>query len=137
MDKILRDAAPAVVQAATTSFGTNGGTALKCLEAWISWGIPAEWDHIMIQSWLQLILLYSNITPLIPLLIDLLSPNADEDIFGAASDVLQEILTKSSLSEGGAGLRTLTIPLLEWISRVAVGIMEQAVNCKYYLISLC
>ncbi|KAG9095471.1 hypothetical protein FRC06_009767 [Ceratobasidium sp. 370] len=69
-----------------------------------------------------------NITPLIPLLIDLLSPSADEDTFAAASDVLQEILTKSALSEGGAGLRTLTIPLLDWISQVGVGIMEQAVS---------
>ncbi|CAE6434915.1 unnamed protein product [Rhizoctonia solani] len=110
MDLILRDAATAVVQAASSSFGTHGRIALKCLEAWISWGIPAD-----------------NITPLIPLLIDLLSPNLDEDNFVAASDVLQEILTKSSLSEGGAGLRTLTLPLLEWVSRVAVGVMQQAV----------
>ncbi|CAE6368411.1 unnamed protein product [Rhizoctonia solani] len=110
MDLILRDAAPAVVQAASSSFGTNGRTALKCLEAWISWGIPAD-----------------SITPLIPLLIDLLSPNLDEDNFAAASDVLQEILTKSSLSEGGAGLRTLTLPLLEWVSRVGIEIMNQAV----------
>ncbi|QRW26295.1 Myb protein 1A [Rhizoctonia solani] len=110
MDLILRDAAPAVVQAASSSFGTHGRTALKCLEAWISWGIPAD-----------------NITPLIPLLIDLLSPNSDEDNFVAASDVLQEILTKSSLSEGGAGLRTLTLPLLEWVSRVGIEIMNQAV----------
>ncbi|KAF8762018.1 ARM repeat-containing protein [Rhizoctonia solani] len=69
----------------------------------------------------------NNITPLIPLLIDLLSPNSDEDNFVAASDVLQEILTKSSLSEGGAGLRTLTLPLLEWVSRVGIEIMNQAV----------
>ncbi|CUA76173.1 Myb-binding protein 1A [Homo sapiens] [Rhizoctonia solani] len=110
MDLILRDAAPTVVQAASSSFGTNGRTALKCLEAWISWGIPAD-----------------NITPLIPLLIDLLSPNSDDENFVAASDVLQEILTKSSLSEGGAGVRTLTLPLLEWVSRVAVGVMQQAV----------
>ncbi|KAG8710072.1 hypothetical protein FRC11_004913, partial [Ceratobasidium sp. 423] len=113
MDLILRDAATAVVQAASSSFSTNGRTALKCLEAWISWGIPAD-----------------NITPLIPLLIDLLSPNSDEDNFVAASDVLQEILTKSSLSEGGAGLRTLTIPLLDWVSRIAVGVMQQAVTSE-------
>ncbi|QRV85310.1 Myb protein 1A [Ceratobasidium sp. AG-Ba] len=111
MDQILREAAPAVVQAASSSLGTTGGSALKCLEAWIGWGIPA--DHI---------------TPLIPLLIDLLSPSADEDIFAAASDVLQEILTKSALSEGGAGLRTLTIPLLDWIERAGVGIMQEAVS---------
>jgi hypothetical protein len=55
MDQILRDAAPAVVQAASSSFGTNGGTALKCLEAWISWGIPAECDLKTI--WLQLALI--------------------------------------------------------------------------------
>ncbi|KAG9119599.1 hypothetical protein FRC07_005313 [Ceratobasidium sp. 392] len=111
MDQILRDAAPAVVQAASSSLGTTGGAALKCLEAWIGWGIPAD-----------------NITPLIPLLIDLLSPSADEDIFSAAADVLQEILTKSALSEGGAGLRTLTMPLLDWISQAGIGVMEQAVN---------
>ncbi|KAF8598080.1 ARM repeat-containing protein [Ceratobasidium sp. AG-I] len=111
MDLVLRDAAPAVVQAASSSLGTNGGPALKCLEAWIGWGIPAD-----------------NITPLIPLLIDLLSPSADEDAFAGSSDVLQEILTKSSLSEGGAGLRTLTMPLLDWVSRAGVGIMQQAVT---------
>lgn len=78
----------------------------------------------------------SNITPLIPLLIDLLSPTADEDIFAASSDVLQEILTKSALSEGGAGVRTLTIPLLEWIERAGVGIMNSAVACEPLLFFL-
>lgn len=73
---------------------------------------------------------------MIPFLVDLLSPNADEDIFAASSDVLQEILTKSSLSEGGAGLRTLTMPLLDWVSKVAVGIMEQAVSCEYIFYQL-
>jgi hypothetical protein len=43
MDQLLRDAAPAVVQAASSSLGTTSGAALKCLEAWIGWGIPAEY----------------------------------------------------------------------------------------------
>jgi hypothetical protein len=38
----------------------------------------------------------------------------DESTFSAASDVLQEIMTRSSLA-GGAGTGTLTEPLLVWL----------------------
>ncbi|KAG1801124.1 uncharacterized protein BJ212DRAFT_1384850, partial [Suillus subaureus] len=38
----------------------------------------------------------------------------DESTFSAASDVLQEIMTRSSLA-GGAGTGTLTEPLLIWL----------------------
>ena len=63
-------------------------------------------------------------TPLIPLLIPLLDPSfPDDSIFIAASDVLQEITSKSPLSDG-SGSKTLTEPLLVWFDVVGNRIME-------------
>lgn len=61
----------------------------------------------------------SDITPIIPLLITIMTPapdsGFDESTFSVASDVLQEIMTRSSLA-GGAGTSTLTEPLLVWLN---------------------
>ena len=63
-------------------------------------------------------------TPLIPLLISLLDPSfPDDSIFIATSDVLQEITSKSPLSDH-AGSKTLTEPLLVWFDVFANGIVE-------------
>ena len=62
--------------------------------------------------------------PLIPLLIQLLDPSfPDDSIFIAASDVLQEIASKSPLSDG-SGSKSLTEPLLVWFDVVGNRIME-------------
>lgn len=80
---------------------------------------------------------YSNITPLIPLLIALLNPpspgaEVDPDIFTPASDTLQEITTRSPLSVG-AGTATLTEPLLVWLDVVGAQILQSHSSCTYML----
>lgn len=62
-------------------------------------------------------------TSLIPLLIALLNPGFHDDRFVAASEVLQELTSKSALSDG-SGSKTLTEPLLVWLDIVGNQIME-------------
>ena len=73
----------------------------------------------------------SDLTPLIPMLISLLS---FETSFISASDVLQEILTSSSLSDG-SGNKVLTEPLLEFMSTNGRAIYEQSLSRKDVYIS--
>jgi hypothetical protein len=106
MHQSLLDASPMVVQAVITSITRPTlilpelQSALKCFQAWIY------------------TLRANDITPIIPLLITIMIPapdsGFDESAFSAASDVLQEIMTRSSLA-GGAGTGTLTEPLLVWL----------------------
>ncbi|KAG6836262.1 hypothetical protein H0H93_009663 [Arthromyces matolae] len=95
----LKDAVPMVMQAIQSSLESSLQipSALKCFQSWIS------------------TLTSNDITPLIPLLISLLNRTTDDDgqTFEAASDALQEIMTRSPLSDG-SGSRTLTEPLLIW-----------------------
>lgn len=60
------------------------------------------------------------------MLISLLNPPT-EDAFISASDALQEILSKSALSDG-SGTRTLTEPLLFWLDRVGTNIVREVVS---------
>ena len=64
----------------------------------------------------------SDITGFIPHLVAIMTPapgsGFDHSAFAAASDVLQEIMTRSSLA-GGAGTSTLTEPLLVWLNEYA------------------
>ena len=74
----------------------------------------------------------SDITPLIPLLISLLTPvsgnsEVDEDEFTTASDALQEIMSKSALSDG-AGSKSLTEPLLLWFEQYGTIIVDRTLN---------
>ena len=74
----------------------------------------------------------SDLTPLIPRFIALLTPMAgssefNEDEFELASDALQEIMTKSALSDG-AGSRTLTEPLLLWCEQYGTLIVDRTLN---------
>lgn len=69
---------------------------------------------------------FSDLTPLIPMLISLLNPT-HEDVFISASDALQEILSKSALSDG-SGTRSLTEPLLFWLDRVGTSIVRDVVS---------
>ncbi|KAG1744571.1 armadillo-type protein [Suillus paluster] len=106
MHQSLLDASPMVVQAVVISITRPSlilpelQSALKCFQAWIY------------------TLRANDITPIIPLLITIMTPapdsGFDESTFSAASDVLQEIMTRSSLA-GGAGASTLTEPLLVWL----------------------
>ncbi|KAF8553854.1 ARM repeat-containing protein [Imleria badia] len=109
MQQTLLDAAPLVVRAVVTIITQPRDqmrlreldSALKCLQAWMS------------------VLRGNDITPLIPVLISLLTPpnpegEIDHEVFAPASDALQEIMTRSSLA-GGAGVMSLTLPLLVWV----------------------
>jgi hypothetical protein len=65
---------------------------------------------------------------LIPLLVPLLTPLDDNDqVFTAASDTLQEIMTKSALSDG-SGSKTLTEPLLLWLDSTGGRIVEASLS---------
>ena len=75
----------------------------------------------------------SDITPLIPMLISLLAPptpdaDIDHEIFSPASDALQEIMTRSSLA-GGAGVASLTLPLLVWVDTWGPRILQSRASC--------
>lgn len=69
----------------------------------------------------------SDTTPLIPRLISLLDPDRDT-VFIAASDTLQEIMSKTALSTGG--YRTLTEPLLFWLCSEGMQILEQSIQSE-------
>ena len=65
---------------------------------------------------------------MIPVLVTLLDPTAEDDaIFIASSETLQEILSKSALSDG-SGTRTLTEPLLIWLDSTGAQIVDRSVS---------
>src|SRR6266550_7729518 len=65
---------------------------------------------------------------MIPVLVTLLDPAAEDDaIFIASSETLQEILSKSALSDG-SGTRTLTEPLLLWLDSTGAQIADRSVS---------
>ncbi|KAF8830638.1 hypothetical protein HHX47_DHR2001074 [Lentinula edodes] len=64
-----------------------------------------------------------------PTVITLLNPEFDTT-FVAASDTLQEIMSKSPLSDG-SGTRILTEPLLLWLNLVGTNIVDSAVQSGY------
>jgi hypothetical protein len=69
-----------------------------------------------------------DITPLIPPLISLLDRfSTDPDTFIAASDALQELMSKSALSDG-SGSRILTEPLLLWLDASGGRIVEATLH---------
>ncbi|KAH9477137.1 Importin-13 [Psilocybe cubensis] len=110
--RVMSEAVPMIVQAITNTITQPLGSiptqhylsALRCLQAWLG--------HINAN----------HLTPLIPILIQLLDPKFPE-IFIGASDALQEITTKSPLSDG-SGSKTLTEPLMIWMDTVGRQIME-------------
>ncbi|KZT01812.1 ARM repeat-containing protein [Laetiporus sulphureus 93-53] len=128
MQRTLLDTVPMVVQAIiaciTLPEARNSpkqlASALKCIQAWLS------------------ILPGSDLTPLIPLLIALLSPIStqtsplefDDDIFGVASETLQEIMARSSLSDG-SGSHTLTEPLLLWFNHYGGQIVQDTLSAGF------
>ena len=78
----------------------------------------------------------SNLTPLIPNILALMSPiqahpiEFDDDEFVAASDTLQEIMSNSVLADG-AGSRTLTEPLLLWFNRYGGSIVDSTLSSEF------
>ncbi|KAG9308679.1 armadillo-type protein [Chiua virens] len=116
MQQTLLDAAPLVVRAVVTIIEQPRDrmlvreldSALKCLQAWI------------------------DITPLVPMLISLLTPptpdaDIDPEVFLPASDALQEIMTRSSLA-GGAGVLSLTAPMLVWVDTWGPRILQSSIS---------
>ncbi|KAL0062877.1 hypothetical protein AAF712_010197 [Marasmius tenuissimus] len=103
MQQSLLDATSMVIQAIKSSIDpplnpsshNDVLAALKSLQAWLS-HLPS-----------------SDLTPLFPNIISLLQTEVD-DVFVGASDTLQEVMTKSALSDG-SGTRILTEPLLVWL----------------------
>lgn len=70
-------------------------------------------------------ILSSQITSCVPLLIQLLST---ESTFIGASDVLQEILMSSALKDG-AGTKSVTEPLLDYLQQGGIAIVQQMESC--------
>ncbi|KJA24831.1 hypothetical protein HYPSUDRAFT_65152 [Hypholoma sublateritium FD-334 SS-4] len=114
MQQSMMNATPMVVQAITTTIAQPVGnipanqftSALNCLQSWISY---LKADHV---------------TALIPPLIFLLNPNMpDDSIFISASDAIQELASRSVLSDG-SGSKTLTEPLMVWLDTTGNQIVE-------------
>ncbi|KAF8632069.1 hypothetical protein AX15_002067 [Amanita polypyramis BW_CC] len=117
MQQTLNDAVPMVVQVIKSSIGRplaapvhEVQSALKCFQAWMN------------------LLPTNDLISLIPTLIALLEPAVEDDsIFLASSETLQEIMSKSALSDG-SGTRTLTEPLLLWLDSTGGRIVERSVS---------
>ncbi|KAI0772392.1 ARM repeat-containing protein [Trametes elegans] len=127
MKASLSEAVPLVTQAITASITALPGqhsprelaSALKCLQAWLT------------------ILPANDLTPFVPLLLALMLPTSetptpefDDQTFIPASDTLQELLTRSMLSEG-AGTKTVTEPLLLWLERYASAIVRSTLDSGF------
>lgn len=126
MQQSLADAIPMVVQAITSSIDRPAPpneiqSSLRCLQAWMPF-LPSN-----------------DLTPLIPLLISLLDSsqsNGEDAAFLAASDALQELLSKSALSDG-SGSKTLTEPLLMWLDQSGRHIVSSSGEMSEKSHSLC
>ncbi|TFK19652.1 ARM repeat-containing protein [Coprinopsis marcescibilis] len=112
MQQSLLDATPMVVQAISSSINRDVPliqvqAALHTLQAWMNI-FPAN-----------------DLTPFIPILISLLDlAESNEPLFLASSETLQEVLSKSPLSDG-AGTKVLTEPLLLWADTVGTAIVNK------------
>ncbi|KAG8982393.1 hypothetical protein FRB93_008149 [Tulasnella sp. JGI-2019a] len=108
----IRDSLPAIMELLTSRIQVrpdvpiSGRLAwLKATEAWINWGLPGD-----------------ELTSLVPILNNLLR---NRDTFIATCDVLEEIMTKSSISSG-RGAKVLTEPLLAWIASEGAMILQES-----------
>ncbi|KAF9073098.1 ARM repeat-containing protein [Rhodocollybia butyracea] len=119
MQQTMKDATQMVVQAVQAAVerpinptsSREVLAALKCFQAWLT------------------NLATSEFSSLIPVFITLLNPEVDT-VFVAASDTLQEIMSKSALSDG-SGTRILTEPLLLWLHIAGAAIVESAVQSGF------
>ncbi|KAH9851222.1 ARM repeat-containing protein [Lenzites betulinus] len=94
-------------------------SAAKCLQAWMT-VLPA-----------------SDITPFVPWLLALMipttespTPEYDDQSFIPASDTLQELLSRSALSDG-SGTKTVTEPLLLWLDRYGWAIVQTTIDAGF------
>ena len=142
METTFADAVPLVVQAISDCIQTpymqrsphELNAALKCLQAWMSI-LPAKYVPVLtLFMSFSTAYFHSDLTPLVPLLLSLMLPKSestttefDDQAFILASDTLQELLTKSALSDG-SGTKTVTEPLLLWLDRYGDSIIRTAVN---------
>ncbi|KAM6493497.1 Armadillo-type fold [Amanita muscaria] len=116
IQQTLTDSIPMVTHAINTtleslpvSTALEIQSAIKCFQAWIT------------------LLPTNDIIRLVPTLISLLDPTREDDsIFLVSSEALQEIVSKSALSDG-SGSKTLTEPLLIWADQVGNQIVQQSV----------
>ncbi|KAJ9108122.1 hypothetical protein QFC19_002589 [Naganishia cerealis] len=115
---------PLVVRTITEALtGQNAGTpeekekeavaALRCLEAWIDWGLSA--DSVLNNA--------SDITNILPLLYSLL----DTQFMVQSMSSIIEILTNSVFRDGKA-TKALTEPLLRWLAVRGIQIVNEAIN---------
>lgn len=141
---MLIEAIPIVTQAVSSSVArprphpspNELRSALRCFSSWLPF-MRAESVPFLCHSYRRPVLnrfRISDLTPLIPQLIDILTPpqgssEFDETEFVAASDALQEIMSKSALS-GGSGSRTFTEPLLLWFDRYGGTIIDNTLRGK-------
>ncbi|KAI0369534.1 ARM repeat-containing protein [Pilatotrama ljubarskyi] len=124
MQASLAEAVPMVTQGITSCINSPTmqrsphelSSALKCLQAWMS-TLPAN-----------------DLTPFVPLLLSLMlptlespAPEYDDQTFIPASDTLQELLSRSALSDG-SGTKTVTEPLLLWLERYGGAIVRASVD---------
>lgn len=99
--------------------------ALKCLKAWIAWGLTGKYVTTD-KSNSSLMHSFSDLTSVIPTLISLLS---HADLFVEVSDVLQDVLTSSALAQG-YGSKTLTEPVLRWVNTTGTSIAQRSLQCS-------
>ncbi|KAF5337781.1 hypothetical protein D9611_015001 [Ephemerocybe angulata] len=107
MQQSLRDAIPLVVQAITSS--VNRSVSISQFQSAL----------LTLQAWMTIFPSRSAASSF--------GENDNEAIFIAASDTLQEILSKSPLSDGAA-TKTLTEPLLVWLDSVGSSIIAQTIQ---------
>lgn len=72
---------------------------------------------------------FRQLGQIIPVLLNSLS---HPDLFVSASDVVSELMTSSAFS-GGAGTRTLTDPLLQWVENEGKEIFQSSVESQLIL----
>ena len=90
----------------TSATDRDVASAMKCLSAWITFGIPAN-----------------HLTPLVPFLINLLN---SPDTFVPAVDALDALLSSSTFGNS-AGTKTLTEPLLTFLNAHGPTILQTAI----------
>jgi hypothetical protein len=109
--------------------------ALKCLKAWIAWGLTGRYvttyKSNTYKSNSPLMYSLSDLTSVIPTLISLLS---HADLFVDVSDVLQDVLTTSALAQG-YGSKTLTEPVLRWVNTTGASIAQRSLQCSSFVLS--
>jgi hypothetical protein len=105
--------------------------ALKCLEAWIDWGLSAECVRYLFCFFRMTRLTHpcwavpSDITNILPILYSLL----DTPFMIQSMSSIVEILTNSVFRDGKA-TKVLTEPLLRWLTGRGTQIVNEAIHSE-------